>query len=126
MFLSSLLAALLSAAPLTQSAPVDYPQIPADPYNCGYVRPHWNVSVVAGVFAYDSCSAFFFNETLGGWQDAFAYALYGGCICRFYTFTEDCLGNVKVPDYQGPTDRSRESLFPGSRPSWYRCRRTEG
>jgi hypothetical protein len=80
----SALVTLLSAVSTTMSAPVDNPAISADPYNCGYVRTRPNSSAVAGIFAYDSCMPFFYNETIRDYEKAFAYTLYGGCTCRFY------------------------------------------
>ena len=91
MLATSLLTALLSAVHVTQSAPVDNLAISADPYNCGYVRTRWNSSVVAGIFALGHCEPFYYNETIGAYQDAFAYTLYGGCTCRFYS-------SVSIPD----------------------------
>lgn len=86
MFTHALLVSLLSAAQLTQSMPVDTLAPLADPYNCGYVRTRLNSSAIAGIFAFDACKPFFYNETINGYQDAFAYALYGGCSCRFYPY----------------------------------------
>ena len=82
---SSLLAAFLLAIHFTQSAPVK-PPVTADPYNCGYVRTRYNSSVVAGIFALETCTPFYYNESIGNYQDAFAYTLYGGCTCRFYPY----------------------------------------
>lgn len=82
---TSLLAIFLSAAQITQSVPVDSSTISAEAYNCGYVRTRWNSSVIAGVFAFGDCVPFYYNETIGDYQDAFAYMLYGGCTCRFYS-----------------------------------------
>ncbi|KAF2622123.1 hypothetical protein BU25DRAFT_463082 [Macroventuria anomochaeta] len=93
----------------------------ADPYNCGYVRTRWNSSVVAGIFALGHCEPFYYNETIGAYQDAFAYTLYGGCTCRFYSLAEDCSENVSVPEYTAPTDRWREPLFAEPKPAWYNC-----
>ena len=85
MITNPFLAAFMSAIQMTHSAPVENPTTATDPYNCGYVRTRWNSSVIAGIFALDNCEPFYYNETIGGYQDAFAYALYGGCACRFYS-----------------------------------------
>lgn len=86
MFAQSVLATLLLAAPFTRSVPLYDLHISINPYNCGYVRTRWNSSVVAGIFAYGACKPFYYNETIGGYQDAYAYTLYGGCDCRFYSY----------------------------------------
>ena len=140
MLVSSLLTAFLSVVQTTQSAPVDNPSMSAEPYNCGYVRTRWNSSVVAGIFAFGACEPFYYNETIGDYQDAFAYTLYGGCACRFYSyvlsqsygallnqdrFAEDCSKNVSVPEYTGPTDRWREPRFAEPKPAWYSCYESE-
>ncbi|KAF1924502.1 uncharacterized protein M421DRAFT_8804 [Didymella exigua CBS 183.55] len=93
----------------------------ADPYNCGYVRTRPSSSVVAGIFALNKCEPIFYNETISDYQDAFAYTLYGGCSCRFYTLEEDCSISSPVPVYTGSTDRWREPLFADPRPTWYNC-----
>ncbi|UPX10625.1 uncharacterized protein EKO05_0001271 [Ascochyta rabiei] len=121
MLVASFVAALLSAVEVTYSAPIEGSSPPSDPYNCGYVRTRWNSSAVAGIFALESCTLFYYNETIGNYQDAFAYTLYGGCTCRFYSIVEDCLKNAPVPQYTGSTDRWHEPLFAEPRPTWYTC-----
>ena len=86
MLANCLLTTLLSTVQITQSAPVNSPTMSADPYNCGYVHTRWNKSAVAGIFALGKCEPFYYNETTGACQDAFAYTRYGGCTCRFYSF----------------------------------------
>ncbi|KAF9695972.1 hypothetical protein EKO04_006279 [Ascochyta lentis] len=107
----SSIAVLLSAIRITHSAPIENPSLPYDPYNCGYVRTRWNSSVVAGIFALEGCAPFYYNETIGDYQDAFAYTLVA----------EDCSKNASVPQYTGSTDRWHEPLFAEPRPTWYNC-----
>jgi len=140
MLTTTFLTAVLSAVRITQSAPVDNLTISADLYNCGYVRTRWNSSVVAGIFALGDCAPFYYNNTIGGYQDVFAYTLYGGCTCRFYScvpvpgldnallsrsrYAEDCSKNASVPEYADPTDRWHEPLFADPKPSWYNCHKS--
>lgn len=55
-----------------------------EPYNCGYVLTASNSSSFCGLYALDRCEAFFYNDTIADYQDAFAYHLYGGCECKFF------------------------------------------
>ena len=80
----SVIVTLLSAAPTTLSAPAGIMANSTEPYNCGYVRTRPNSSAVAGIFAYDACMPFSYNETIHDYEKAFAYTLYGGCTCHFY------------------------------------------
>ena len=84
MFLPLLLTLLPAALALPQSPTSTPTSTPTpEPYNCGYALTRHNSSAFVGLYAHDRCEIFFFNETIIGYQDAFAYRLYGGCECRF-------------------------------------------
>jgi hypothetical protein len=55
-----------------------------DPYMCGYVLTRQNSSAYAGLSAFGYCEPIYYNETIHGWQDAYAWKMFGGCECRFY------------------------------------------
>ena len=78
MLLTTILTALLPSSAF--SAPVSDPN-----YNCGYVFTKPNENVHASLSAYDTCASFYYNSTINGYQDAYAYKLFGGCKCGFYS-----------------------------------------
>jgi hypothetical protein len=65
------------------SAVATYPTAP-DLYNCGYALTRHNSSAYAGLYAWNRCEAIFYNNTIHGYQDAYAYSMYGGCECKFF------------------------------------------
>jgi hypothetical protein len=81
MLIPTLLTALLSIA---SSTPVATPITDLEPYNCGYVLTRHNSSAYAGLSAFKHCAPFYYNTTLGEFEVAFAYGLYGGCRCQFH------------------------------------------
>ncbi|KAF3053166.1 hypothetical protein E8E11_011289 [Didymella keratinophila] len=101
------------------SAPVGNTANSTEPYNCGYVRTRPDSSAVAGIFAYDACMPFFYNETFHDYEKAFAYTLYGGCTCRFYSSAvQGCGRDLPAEEYTGSTDRWNEPLFADPQPIW--------
>jgi hypothetical protein len=85
MQLAAILTGLLSTLPATLSAPTSTLTGYGDPYNCGYVLTVRNSSAYAGLSAYTSCTPIYYNQSIPGYQDAFAYSLFGGCECSFHT-----------------------------------------
>jgi hypothetical protein len=81
---TTLLTALLSTFPTTLSAPASTLINPYEPYQCGYVLTARNSSSYAGLSAYGFCTAIYYNHSIPGYQDAFAYRLWGGCQCSFH------------------------------------------
>jgi hypothetical protein len=76
-----LLTTLTTLLPVSLAAPA----APSDPtYQCGYVLTKPNANVHAGLSALESCTPFFYNDTVADYQDAYAYKLFGGCECGFY------------------------------------------
>jgi len=89
MYLAIFLTSLLTSLPITLSAPVSTtPELYGEPYNCGYVLTIRNSSAYAGISAYPpaqaECTAIYYNDTIPGYQDAYAYSLFGGCECSFH------------------------------------------
>jgi hypothetical protein len=85
MQLITFVAGLLSTLPVTISAPVStVPELYGEPYNCGYVLTVRNSSAYASVSAFSDCTAIYYNQSIPGYQDAYAYSLYGGCQCSFH------------------------------------------
>lgn len=79
-----LLTTLTTLLPVSLAAPAA-PAAPSDPnYQCGYVLTKPNANVHAGLSALESCTPFFYNDTVADYQDAYAYKLFGGCECGFY------------------------------------------
>lgn len=78
---TKLITTLLVTLPSIFSAPVT---VPGHDYNCGYVLTKPDENVHAGLSAFDTCNPFFYNSTIGNFQDAYAYKLIGGCSCGFY------------------------------------------
>jgi hypothetical protein len=76
---TAFLLSLLAASPITLSAPT-YSEL----YNCGYVLTVRNSSAYAGISAFGDCTAIYYNQSIPGYQDAYAYSLYGGCQCSFH------------------------------------------
>ncbi|KAF1837243.1 hypothetical protein BDW02DRAFT_491799 [Decorospora gaudefroyi] len=127
MYLTSILATLFSTLPATLSAPSSPLRHASDPYQCGYVLTARNASVYAGLSAYSACTAIYYNQSIPGYQDAYAYTLYGGCQCTFHLTGEDCFKDTEAPIYHGPTfgKPGQESLFEEPMPKWYNCVRSE-
>jgi len=76
---------LLTLLPPTLSAPTaTAPTQDPEPYMGGYVLTAHNSSSYAGLFAVNLCMPIYYNASLPGYQDAFAYRLFGGCRCGFY------------------------------------------
>jgi len=85
MYFTNIFFTLLSALPITLSAPATAIQTRYDdPYQCGYVLTEHNSGAFAGLSAYSSCTPIYYNESIPGYQDAFAYSVFGGCRCSFY------------------------------------------
>ena len=78
MYLTTIVTALLSTA-LSAPTPSSY-----DPVECGYVLTERNSSTYASVFATSSCTDIYYNYSIPGYQDAYAYSLYDGCECTFH------------------------------------------
>ncbi|KAF1944533.1 hypothetical protein EJ02DRAFT_340781 [Clathrospora elynae] len=124
MHLSTLLSVLLASLPSTLSFPAS--NLPADdPYQCGYVLTEHNSSAYAGLSAFSYCSPFYYNQSISGFQDAFAYRLWGGCQCEFYSDAEECWGVGGAPVCEGPTTEKDDVKFEKPMPMWYYCKRTE-
>ncbi|CAG5157040.1 uncharacterized protein ALTATR162_LOCUS4833 [Alternaria atra] len=117
MYLTTFLASLLSALPVALSAPTY-----GEPYNCGYVLTERNSSAYASISAYTDCTAIYYNQSIPGYQEAYAYSLYGGCQCSFHLSEEQCKGAIDPPMYEGPTGTpGEEPCFEDSNPKWYAC-----
>ena len=85
MYFTNIFVTLLSALPITLSAPATAIQARYDdPYQCGYVLTEHNSGAFAGLSACSSCTPIYYNESIPGYQDAFAYIVFGGCRCNFY------------------------------------------
>ncbi|KAI4924821.1 hypothetical protein J4E85_007938 [Alternaria conjuncta] len=127
MYLATILTGLLSSLTITLSAPLaTTPELYGEPYNCGYVLTIRNSSAYAGISAYPpaqaECTAIYYNDTIPGYQDAYAYSLFGGCECSFHLTEDDCKGATDPPMYEGPTgDPGEEPCFEDPNPKWYRC-----
>ncbi|KAH7080599.1 hypothetical protein BKA63DRAFT_247767 [Paraphoma chrysanthemicola] len=104
---------------VTSSAPLSNPA--TEPYNCGYVLTQHNSSAYAGIYAYESCEPIYYNTSSGGYQDAYAYWMFGGCGCRFYGLEEECVRDEDAPMYTGPTKGSKAVEFGVVKPRWYVC-----
>jgi hypothetical protein len=84
MHIPTLLATLLITLPTTLSSPASSPIDPYIPYQCGSVLTVRNSSSYAGLSAYGFCTSIYYNHSIPGYQEAFAYQLYGGCGCSFH------------------------------------------
>ena len=84
MQLTSILIGLLSTLPSTLSAPASSIARNDDPQMCGYVLTAQNSSVYAGISAYTSCTPIYYNQSIPGYQAAFAYSIFDGCRCTFH------------------------------------------
>ncbi|KAH6860761.1 hypothetical protein BKA58DRAFT_39194 [Alternaria rosae] len=126
MYLATFLTSLLSSLPITLSAPISTTsELYGEPYNCGYVLTERNSSTYASVSAFSECTAIYYNYTIPGFQDAYAYSLYGGCQCSFHLSEDDCKGSANPPMYEGPTGRpGEEPCFQDPNPKWYKCATT--
>ncbi|EAT85885.1 hypothetical protein SNOG_07234 [Parastagonospora nodorum SN15] len=107
MFLPLLLTLLPAAFSLPHTTTSTHTPTP-EPYNCGYALTRHNSSAYVGLYAHNRCEDFFFNETIIGYQDAFAYRLYGGY--------------VDGPIFKGPTSEESEMAFADPKPKWYTCK----
>ncbi|KAH3918094.1 hypothetical protein HBI56_145190 [Parastagonospora nodorum] len=121
MFLPLLLTLLPAAFSLPHTTTSTHTPTP-EPYNCGYALTRHNSSAYVGLYAHNRCEDFFFNETIIGYQDAFAYRLYGGCECRFAATGYDCWKDVDGPIFKGPTSEESEMAFADPKPKWYTCK----
>jgi hypothetical protein len=90
MQLTVILAGLLSALPSTISARTSSTTHYDGPYMCGYVLTVRNSSAYAGISAYSSCTAIYYNQSIPGYQDAFAYSIFRGCRCTFHRYVPLC------------------------------------
>jgi hypothetical protein len=81
---TSILISLLSTLPSTLSAPACSIAHNDDPQMCGYVLTVQNSSAYAGISAYSSCTPVYYNQSIPGYQAAFAYSIFGGCRCTFH------------------------------------------
>ncbi|EDU39917.1 hypothetical protein PtrSN002B_010078 [Pyrenophora tritici-repentis] len=127
MYFTNILATLLSALPITLSAPATGIQARYDdPYQCGYVLTKPKSSVFAGLSAYSSCTPIYYNESIPGYQDAYAYSVFGGCRCNFYVSDTQCAEAATRQSYEGPTpgEPGQEPCFEEPKPKWYTCART--
>ncbi|KAH9865879.1 hypothetical protein J1614_009466 [Plenodomus biglobosus] len=122
---ASLLTTLLSTIPSTLSALAPSPQgyTSPEPYNCGYVLTEHNSSSSASLPALNGCAPIYYNYSLPGYQEAWAYLLYGGCRCSFFREVNDCLFMVDPPLFEGPTrgGPGDEALFVEPMPRWFNC-----
>lgn len=84
MQLPLILASLLATLPATHSAPVSAVTHYDEPPMCGYVLTVRNSSAYAGISAYSSCTAIYYNSSIPGYQQAYAYSVFGGCGCSFH------------------------------------------
>ncbi|CAO2650676.1 Nn.00g019680.m01.CDS01 [Neocucurbitaria sp. VM-36] len=95
----------------------------SDPsYNCGYVLTKPNENVHASLAPYDTCASFYYNQSINGYQDAYAYKLFGGCACGFYSTRDKCM-NEDGPFVEGPTKGEYWEVlnFAEPKPKWYNC-----
>ncbi|CBX92907.1 hypothetical protein IAQ61_005743 [Plenodomus lingam] len=125
---ASLIMSLLSTMPLALSAPTDPPpdySLP-EPYNCGYVLTEHNSSSYAGLPAINWCAPIYYNESIPGYQEAWAYKLFGGCKCGFFREVNDCINTINPPLIEGPTrgGPGHEALFKDPKPRWFNCFKT--
>ncbi|KAI4947602.1 hypothetical protein J4E91_006422 [Alternaria rosae] len=113
MYPTTFLASFLSTLPITLSAPIlTTSELYGEPYNCGYVLTERNSSTYAGVSAFSECTAIYYNYTIPGFQDAYAYSLS----------ENDCKGAANPPMYEGPTGTpGEEPCFDDPNPKWYKC-----
>jgi len=95
MQLSIILMSLLATLPVTHSAPVSALTRYDEPYMCGYVLTIQNSSAYAGLSAYSSCTAIYYNHSIPGYQDAYAYSVFGGCGCSFHVYASSYKKNIK-------------------------------
>ncbi|KAH8727693.1 hypothetical protein GQ44DRAFT_611175 [Phaeosphaeriaceae sp. PMI808] len=92
--------------------------ISKEPYMCGYVLPMRNVSLFTGLMDLQYCAPFFFNETLNDYQEAFAYSLFGRCVCHS---DQTCAEFIDSPIIKGPTQPNEPVEFSSPKPKWYYC-----
>ncbi|KAI8936171.1 hypothetical protein NX059_006605 [Plenodomus lindquistii] len=82
------------APPSTPSSPPDY-TLP-EPYNCGYALTEHNSSTSVSLPAINWCAPIYYNESIPGYQEAWAYSLYGGCRCGFFRYVGGLLWALSV------------------------------
>ncbi|EMD61486.1 hypothetical protein GGP41_004093 [Bipolaris sorokiniana] len=119
---TSILISLLSTLPSTLSAPACSIAHNDDPQMCGYVLTVQNSSAYAGISAYSSCTPVYYNQSIPGYQAAFAYSIFGGCRCTFHGSEQDCISGKDAPVYEGPIGKvGKEPHFGEPKPKWYNC-----
>ncbi|RMZ69147.1 hypothetical protein GMOD_00003072 [Pyrenophora seminiperda CCB06] len=125
MYFTSIIVTLLSALHVTFSAPATSLQARDDPYQCGYVLTELNSSAFAGLSEYSTCTPIYYNESIPGYQDAFAYSVYGGCQCHFFESETECDEATNCQTFEGPTpgEPGTEPCFDEPKPKWYTCAR---
>jgi hypothetical protein len=84
MHITTIATALLSTIPITLSAPASVRASLYESFDCGYVLTERNSSTYASVSAFPDCTAIYYNYSIPGFQDAYAYSLYDGCECTFH------------------------------------------
>ncbi|KAJ5027201.1 hypothetical protein PSV08DRAFT_247580 [Bipolaris maydis] len=122
---TSILIGLLSTLPSTLSAPASSVAHNDDPQMCGYVLTVQNSSAYAGISAYSSCTPIYYNQSIPGYQAAFAYSIFGGCRCKFHGSEQDCVSGQDAPVYEGPIGEvGKEPHFGEPKPKWYNYKNT--